>query len=71
MLSARIAPWPFPGDGLSHPEHQGMAAHKAFSEFWVQRHAATPAHRMGGKDVRGWGNHSDVPWWGATGGKSS
>ena len=22
-LSARIAPWPLPGDGLSHPEHGG------------------------------------------------
>ncbi|RHO53545.1 hypothetical protein DW094_11470 [Ruminococcaceae bacterium AM07-15] len=29
-----------PGDGLSHPEHRGITAHTAFSEFWVQRHAA-------------------------------
>ena len=36
---ARIAKQPLPGDGLSHPEHRGRAAHKAFSEFWVQRHA--------------------------------
>ncbi len=36
---ARIAKQPLPGDGLSHPEHRGRAVHKAFSEFWVQRHA--------------------------------
>ena len=40
MLSARIAKRPLPGDGLSHPEHRGTAAHKAFSEFWVPRHWA-------------------------------
>ena len=36
---ARIAKRPLPGDGLSHPEHRGIEEHKAFSEFWDQRHA--------------------------------
>ena len=31
-----------PGDGLSHPEQEGAATHKAFSEFWVQRHGGEP-----------------------------
>ena len=34
-----------PGDGLSHPEHRGRAVHKAFSEFWVQRHAGPVSGR--------------------------
>ncbi len=40
MLSARSAKQLLPGDGLSHPEQKGKQTHKAFSEFWVQRHAA-------------------------------
>ena len=47
---ARTAPWLLPGDGLSHPEHRGTAAHTAFSEFWVQRHAAL---RLGREKGRG------------------